>query len=366
MKQISIIELREHPRNKDFFDDFTGERWEDFKKSIRTSGVIEPIRITQDNVIVSGHQRVKACKELGIVAVPYTQHTYSSEDLVLKDLIEANIQQRGVGNTNPVKFGKCIKELERIYGIHQGNGSNQHEQNPKRSDNAKTPQEQLAAQIGISVDTLHNFKLLSEMIPELEELLDTGIVTKTTALAIVKNLSPSEQEEFISSMDITKKITKKEAEKYIENIRSESKEEISRLEDMLEAKEVSNKSKSEELQNKIRSLDKDKKMLEVKLSQLQSDNAEYAQLKENIENLKKQKNQIRYSIDVITELAGLCVEIQDMLEKKLAPIKFKKSIEVLNEEPVAKKNLESIVNKVDEWVYEMKKLINDNIVETID
>ena len=32
--------------------------------------------------------------------------------------------------------------------------------------------------MGISVDTLQNYKMLSEMIPELEELLDTGIVTK--------------------------------------------------------------------------------------------------------------------------------------------------------------------------------------------
>ena len=36
--------------------------------------------------------------------------------------------------------------------------------------------------MGISVDTLQNYKMLSEMIPELEELLYTGIVTKATAL----------------------------------------------------------------------------------------------------------------------------------------------------------------------------------------
>jgi acetyl-CoA carboxylase alpha subunit len=48
---------------------------------------------------------------------------------------------------------------------------------------------QLAAQMGISVDTLQNYKLLSEMIPELSDLVDTGIVTKTTALTIMKELS---------------------------------------------------------------------------------------------------------------------------------------------------------------------------------
>lgn len=39
-------------------------------------------------------------------------------------------------------------------------------------------QEQLAEMIGISVDTLNNYKKLTELIPELEDLVDTGIVTK--------------------------------------------------------------------------------------------------------------------------------------------------------------------------------------------
>ena len=48
-------------------------------------------------------------------------------------------------------------------------------------------QQQLAEKLGISVDTLQNYKLLAEMIPEIEELMDTGIVTKTIALAMIKN-----------------------------------------------------------------------------------------------------------------------------------------------------------------------------------
>lgn len=43
--------------------------------------------------------------------------------------------------------------------------------------------------IGISVDTLNNYKKLTELIPELEDLVDTGIVTKDTALAMMRNLS---------------------------------------------------------------------------------------------------------------------------------------------------------------------------------
>lgn len=61
------------------------------------------------------------------------------------------------------------------------------------SNNYKTPktQEQLAAQMDISVDTLQNYKTLTEMIPELSDLVDTGIVTKTTALSLIRQLSPA-------------------------------------------------------------------------------------------------------------------------------------------------------------------------------
>lgn len=41
-------------------------------------------------------------------------------DVVLKKLIETNIRQRGIGNTNQRKMGLCIKELDRIYGIREG------------------------------------------------------------------------------------------------------------------------------------------------------------------------------------------------------------------------------------------------------
>ena len=67
---------------------------------------------------------------------------------------------------------KSIKELERLYGIqHGGDHGNQYmEAKPNNSDLPKF-QTDLAAQMGISVDTLQNYKMLSEMIPELEELL---------------------------------------------------------------------------------------------------------------------------------------------------------------------------------------------------
>ena len=171
MQQININELKPHPRNNEFFDDLTGEKWNEFLESIKSRGVIEPIVTTQDNVIVSGHQRVRACKELGISQIMCDIHFYHNEDEVLQDLIETNIRQRGDIGGSAKKVGKRIKELERIYGIKHGNNQYGDEKNscPKL-------QNQLASDMNMDVRTLQNYKQLAEMIPELEDLVDTGVV----------------------------------------------------------------------------------------------------------------------------------------------------------------------------------------------
>lgn len=87
--------------------------------------------------------------------------------------METNIRRRGEIGGSAKKVGLRIKELERIYGVREGR--------PEKLPNNSVVKSQsdLATQMGISVDTLQNYKLLADMIPELEELLDTGIISQT-------------------------------------------------------------------------------------------------------------------------------------------------------------------------------------------
>lgn len=333
MQQINVNELKSHPRNNEFFDDMSGEKWQEFLDSIKARGVIEPIVITPDKVIVSGHQRVRACKDLGIRTVMCDVHTYDNEDQILQDLIETNIRQRGDVGGSAKKVGKRIKELERIYGIEHGNNRF------KTTNNSEsTTQEQLASQMGISVDTLQNYKMMAEMIPELEDLMDTGIVTKTTALAMMKSLSPQEQEELISSLDTTKRITQKEMQKYIDKVKESEKR----------------------LENQVSELKSEKSILETKV-RLNEENAErYEKLQSDIDFLTKKKTDIGRQIDSATELAGLTVKVQRLLEEELAPIKFKRCIEELDSSDVCVGNLLEVITKIDNWSSEMKNIINEH------
>lgn len=116
--------------------------------------------------------------------------------------METNIRQRGDVGGSAKKVGKRLDELKRIYGVQ--NGNNQHSL-PNKSEPSIT-QKRLASMHEMSVDTMENYIMLSKMIPELEELIDTGIVTKTTALAMIKNLSIEEQKEIISTLPSDKKM----------------------------------------------------------------------------------------------------------------------------------------------------------------
>jgi len=127
MQTIKVSELKPHPLNSKFFDDITGDSWNLFLESIQTSGVIEPIIATDDKVIVSGHQRIRACKELGIDEVPVVFHSYTNDEDVLLAMIESNDMRRGSVGGSEKKLSARLKETA---WLHYFASSRKHEAAP--------------------------------------------------------------------------------------------------------------------------------------------------------------------------------------------------------------------------------------------
>lgn len=215
MQVMKVDELIPHKMNDYFFDDITGEPWEDFLRSIKTSGVIEPIIATQDKVIVSGHQRIRACKKLGIKEVNVEIRHFESDEEVLKQLIETNICQRGLGNTNPVKLGRCIKQMEEFYGIKNGGDRKSESHNVNLIS-----QSDLAEQLNMSKMQLNRYKSLTDLIPELQDAVQSGQITATTAMGFVKKLSPEEQKQLAEQLIGKDKVSGSEVQKYIDEIKA--------------------------------------------------------------------------------------------------------------------------------------------------
>jgi ParB-like chromosome segregation protein Spo0J len=349
MQQININELKPHPRNSEFFDDMSGEKWEEFLESVRTSGVIEPIVVTTDKVIVSGHQRVRACKELGINSIMCEFKSYKDEDSIIKDLLETNIRQRGDVGGSAKKVGLRIKELERLYGIKQGGSGyygNQYEESGNKFVTPKT-QEDLASEMGIDVRTLQNYKLLSEMIPELEELIDTGVVTKTTALAVMKNLSKQEQEELISSLDTTKRITQSQMQKYIDEIK-ELKANPPKPSDY--------ESTKRELQDYKKDYSSLRNQFDEKVKELQA-------LRKQMENMKKEEFADPYSKKLTDSTLLFCSKIATFIEQVGGYVWLTDEINKIPE--LEREGYIKSVHAIKSWADTMEYNINNKVKEII-
>lgn len=219
MQMINVDELIPHKKNNYFFDDMENEPWMAFLESVETSGVIEPIVATQDKVIVSGHQRVRACKKLGIKEVAVEIRIYDSEDEILKQLIETNIRQRGIGNTNAVKLGRCIAELERIYGIKNGGDRKSDGHNVQQKS-----QDDLAKELDMSKKQMSRYKSLTNLIPELQDAVMSGKITATTAMGFVKKLSPEEQMQIAEQIAGNDDVSTADIQKYIDEIKAVKEE----------------------------------------------------------------------------------------------------------------------------------------------
>jgi ParB-like chromosome segregation protein Spo0J len=213
MKQITNIStnvLKVHPKNQEFFDDIEGNQYEKFKNSIQVDGVITPLIISHDMTIISGHQRYKACIELGMKLVP----VIIDEDLIdendkLRKLLAANF---GRLKNDEVKQRKVAVKYVELCGIKRGGNH--------KSNNSLLTLDEIANQLGTSQTTLKEMLAIErKLIPEIKILVDKMLITKTTASKIWVKLSLTEQSQLFEKLgeDNIAEMTQKQTQQYIEN-----------------------------------------------------------------------------------------------------------------------------------------------------
>ena len=365
--KIKITELKPHPKNDYYFDDMEGDSWDSLLQSISTSGVTNAITINDKKIIISGHQRIRACKVLGIEEVSYKMITYDNEENEIKDLIESNLRQRVLGNTNPVKLGRCFSFLNKWYGFeHGGNHGNQYTVASEKvfnlPNNEPKSQKELAESYSITQQTMNNYMRMADMIPELEDLVDTGIVTKDTALAMIRNLSSSEQRELIASMDITKKITKKEMKRYIDEIKLLKKEnkELKDYTSSSVTEKLSNlKTENERLENENKILEAQKKISDDLANQYKSQSEEYMEVKKKLAHMGVEPDGDYNTFNATVQITELNNELSDLLQNKLAPLKYKSYMFAVKSNDLLKKNFMNTLSLIYDWYSTMLSYIGE-------
>ena len=74
--QTDILSLKPHPLNSKIY---SNGNTEDLETSIQENGLLDPIVITKDNTIISGHRRWNACKNIGLEGNKYQNVNYSND-----------------------------------------------------------------------------------------------------------------------------------------------------------------------------------------------------------------------------------------------------------------------------------------------
>ena len=325
MQKIKVSELREHPKNTFYFDNMSGEKWKEFLKSIETSGVIEPVIINQDKTIISGHQRYRACLELGIEEVLCDIRIYDDEQQELKDLIETNIRQRGDISSSSLKMGRIIKTLEECYGVRQGSAG----KSDRTMYDGKS-QKDIAEELGMTQSTYTKTKKLLELIPELQELLEQGKLSASVGSRILARLSPEEQKEVLEDLGVDGLSGKTQAQlkEYVSKLQAKE-EENEKLKKALEKEK--NKPKEKEIvvepdtkaQEELKTLRQDKvklleelEMLRKEMFNTPSTQQEDAKVKELEEKIAKLQSDLDFKDEVIKDKDKLIENRDNLLKEK--------------------------------------------------
>ncbi len=323
IEKIKITELKDHPKNEYFFDNVTGEKWEDFLKSISELGIKEPLIITQDKIIVSGHQRKRAAAKLNIKEVPCIIQEYNSEDEILRDLIELNIRQRGVMADSETKQGRRYKELKRIYGIENGGDRKsvaQLEQLKSKHDDPDqiSTSTELANKYGVSRQKMDRSIQVAESDETLQNLNIDGKVTGDTIRFMMSKMTPEQREEFLLSYEDVDKIRKKDAEEYLEK-QKESDEKIARLQGNLDAAAEGIQRQSERMREKIAEIKRLKRLdrrlepgmdVQEKMACLESDVEEANEEREKA--ITEKEKAIEEKEKIMDELEKLKAQVEEL------------------------------------------------------
>lgn len=209
---ISPNALKPHPRNEEFFSNAEGEDYQRLKESIHELGVLTPLRVSSDMTIVSGHQRWRAAKELGLESVPVEiDEGLKDEDEKLIQLIAANF---GRMKNDPIKQGKWLVEYERLRGVRQG----EHGRRSLGDNNCRLNQKDIANELGMAVSSIRNLKRLTTLIPEIQDIISEGKITPTTGFTLLSRLSEDEQHQLLEKLPSAQKFTQSQIQQYVDQI----------------------------------------------------------------------------------------------------------------------------------------------------
>lgn len=191
---IPLSQLHDFPNHP--FKVRDDEKMEETVESVKAYGVLVPAIVRQrpdgEYEIVSGHRRKRASELAGLSELPAIVRDLD-DDAATIIMVDSNLQRE---NILPSERAAAYKmKLEAI----KRQGSRRDLTSPQVAAKFRADDE-VAKGTGVSGDTVRRFIRLTELQPELQEMVDTGKIAMTPAVEL-SFLKPKEQELLLETID---------------------------------------------------------------------------------------------------------------------------------------------------------------------
>lgn len=191
-----LYSFKDHP-----FRQYTEEKMDEMVESVQEHGVITPIlvRPRKDGdgyEIISGHNRVEACRRAGIETIPATIRDLDDDTAIIL-MVDSNLKQREklLPTEKAKAFEMKLEAMRRQAGRPQKNGDQ-----VEHHFSGKKTREIIGEQTGDSGAQVQRYIRLNRLIPALQEAVDDGRLAFNPAVE-VSYLDEADQEIVQEIMD---------------------------------------------------------------------------------------------------------------------------------------------------------------------
>ena len=186
VQQIPLAELYPFPDHP--FSVRDDDSMKETVESIKESGVLQPAiarpREGGGYELVSGHRRKRACELAGLDTMPVIVRDLDRDTAIIF-MVDSNIQRENISPMEKAKALKMKMEAIRRQGMRTDLTS------PNNSAKFRSDDE-VGAEMGMSGDTVRNIISLTQLVPELQQMVDDKKIAVTPAYQIAA-LKPEEQ-----------------------------------------------------------------------------------------------------------------------------------------------------------------------------
>lgn len=157
------------------------EKMSDLVESIRVNGILSPVLVRPDGEdsyeMISGHRRMHAAKIVGLTMIPAIVRKMSDDEAVVY-MVDSNIQREEL-----LPSEKAFAYKMKMEAVKRGAGRPSKENSCQNGTNYRADYE-LSNQVGESARTIQRFIRLTELIPELLDMVDSKRLQFTAGVEI--------------------------------------------------------------------------------------------------------------------------------------------------------------------------------------